>query len=114
MDRANPDQIFFLILCYWYPFVLPHMFTLSPLGKNFSRNILKYFSYFSQKTGFDIPKETICVKCLILFSGNNKKKIINLFSELAEKVVKVKWWTEVTNVCSSIVTERALFSSEKC
>ena len=33
-----------------------------------------YFSYFSQKTGFDIscklsPKETICMKCQILFSG---------------------------------------------
>ena len=33
-----------------------------------------YFSYFSQKTGFDIscklsPKETICMKCQILLSG---------------------------------------------
>ena len=32
------------------------------------------FSYFTQKTGFDIscklsPKETICMKCQILFSG---------------------------------------------
>ena len=37
-----------------------------------------YFSYFSQKTAFDIlcilfPMETICMKCLILFSGKNKK-----------------------------------------
>ena len=34
----------------------------------------------SQKTGFDIscklsPKETICMKCQILFSGKNKKNI---------------------------------------
>ena len=39
-----------------------------------------YFSYFSQKTGFDIscklsPKETICMKCQTLFSGENKKNI---------------------------------------
>ena len=54
---------------------------------------LKYFSYFSQKTDFDIscklsPVETICMKCQILFSG---KTIINLSSaELAQGVVKVK------------------------
>ena len=38
-----------------------------------------YFSYFSQKTGFDITcklsMETICMKCLNLFSGENKKNI---------------------------------------
>ena len=39
-----------------------------------------YFSYFSQKTAFDIscklsPMETICMKCQILFSGKNKKNI---------------------------------------
>ena len=38
-----------------------------------------YFSYFAQKTGFDIsyklsPLETVCIKCQILFSGKNKKK----------------------------------------
>ena len=48
-------------------------------------NILKYFSYFSQKTGYDIscrlsPKETICMKCHILFSEKNKKNIVNLSS----------------------------------
>ena len=56
------------------------------LGKNFSRNILKYFSYFSQKIGFDIscklsPKETICMNCQSLFSGENKKRnVISLLS----------------------------------
>ena len=40
---------------------------------------LVIFSYFSQKTGFDIscessPKETICMKCQNLFSGEKKKK----------------------------------------
>ena len=36
--------------------------------------------------------ETICMKCLILFSGKNKKHIIYLSSaELDKIVVKVKW-----------------------
>ena len=35
--------------------------------------------------------ETICMKCQILFSGKNKKNIINLSSaENAQRVVKVK------------------------
>ena len=37
------------------------------------------------------PMETICMKCQILFSGKNKKNIINLSSvELAQRVVKAK------------------------
>ena len=36
---------------------------------------------------------TICIKCQILFSGKNKKRIINLSSaELAHTVVKTKAW----------------------
>ena len=40
------------------------------------------FSYFSQKTEFEISckLETICMKCQILFSKKNKKNIINLAS----------------------------------
>ena len=38
---------------------------------------MKYFSYFSQKIGFD-SSETICMKCRILFSGKNKKNLVNL------------------------------------
>ena len=46
--------------------------------------------------GFDIscklsPVETICTKCLSIFSGKNKKNIITLSSaEDAQRVVKVK------------------------
>ena len=45
-------------------------------------DILKYFSCFSQKTGFGISckvslLETLCMKCLILFSGKNKKNVIS-------------------------------------
>ena len=55
---------------------------------------VKYFSYFSQKTGFDIScklSETICMKYQTLFSGKKKKNITNLSSaELAKRVVKIK------------------------
>ena len=53
----------------------------SMLGKFFSADdIVKYFSYGYQKTGFDIsckltPKEIICIKHQSLFSGENKKYI---------------------------------------
>ena len=53
---------------------------LSTLGKTISADdILKYFSYFPLKTGFDIlcklsPIETICMKCQILFYEKKKKK----------------------------------------
>ena len=58
--------------------------TLSTPDKIFSNNILKYFSYFPKKTGFDISckLETICIKHQILFSSNNKKisiyRLLNL------------------------------------
>ena len=58
---------------------------------------MKYFSYFSPKTGYNIscklsPKKTICMKCLILFFRKNKKNIVNLSSaENAQRVVKVKF-----------------------
>ena len=62
----------------------------------FSVDILKYFSFFPMITGFDIscklsPLETICMKCQILLSGKNKKKIISLSSaEFAHRMVKDK------------------------
>ena len=57
-------------------------------------NILKYFSYFSQTTGFGIscklsPMETIRMKCQILFSGENKKNISLSSYELSLRVVMV-------------------------
>ena len=70
---------------------------LSTLGNIYSAdNILKYLSYFSEKTGFDIscklsPLETICMKCqnpiffflfsffFSLFFWKSWKKIMNLF-----------------------------------
>ena len=72
---------------------------LSTLGKIFSfsaDDILKYFPYFYQKTGFDIscklsPMETICRQCQSLTSGKNKKNAISMSSvELAKRVVKFK------------------------
>ena len=56
------------------------------LGKNLSRQHFEIFLYISQKIGFDSscklsPKETICMKCQILFS--RKKKEEKNFFELA-------------------------------
>ena len=56
----------------------------------FADENLKYFSYFSQKTELDVScrsssKETICMKCQILISGEHKKFITKLLSaELAK------------------------------
>ena len=73
--------------------------------KKSTDDIFKYF-YFSdlfQKTGFDItcklsPKETVCMKCQILFSQKKKKKKkkkkndhqILASVEFTRSVVKVK------------------------
>ena len=66
------------------------------LGKISSDNILQCFILiFSQKTRFDIlcklsPLETICMKCQILFSGKNKKNVMNLlFAEFACSMLSV-------------------------
>ena len=50
-----------------------------------------YFSYFSIKTYVvGTHKEIICMKCQSLFSGKNKKNIINLSSpEFANRVKMV-------------------------
>ena len=59
--------------------------------------ILKYFSYFPQKTGFDIscklsPKETICMKCQSMFSSRDKKNvIINLSSAESAQLAMLAW-----------------------
>ena len=70
--------------------------TLSTLGKIFSRRYFEIFFpenkiwHFMQLS----PKETICMKCHMLFSGKNKKNIINLSIKLSaenvQRVVKVK------------------------
>ena len=48
-------------------------------------DMMTHFSYFPQKTGFDIsckssPVETIGMKCQILLSAKNKKIIINMLT----------------------------------
>ena len=76
---------------------LMKVLTLSMQGKIAAGDILKYFSYFSMKKGFDIscklsPLETICLKCRILFSGKNEKNVINLSSsESAHSMVSVNF-----------------------
>ena len=65
--------------------------THSPLkhqAKFVAENILKIFSYFSEKTSLDIScelsaKQTIHMKCQDLFSLKNKKKINKKLSSAA-------------------------------
>ena len=59
-----------------------------------------YFSYLSQEKGFDIscklsPKETICMKCRILFSG---KKIRKIFQILSASTI----YTALSKLCASV------------
>ena len=61
--------------------------------KKIAEDILKYFSYFPQKTGFDhscklSPEETVCMHCQTYFLGKKKKTIINMLSaEFVPRVV---------------------------
>ena len=60
---------------------LPDCVMVNMLGKIFIKlHTDESFSYFSQKTGFDIA----CMECQIQFSGENKKKkskchLLNIF-----------------------------------
>ena len=73
---------FFII---WFPVSLPVQPNkcLALWVKSSADDILKWFSYFTQETGFDIShklssEETICMKCEILFSGKIKKIFQNV------------------------------------
>ena len=68
-------------------------FTILKLDQISTDDIFKYVFLFSQYLGFVIScklsKETICMKCHSLFSGKNKKSIVNLFTYvLAQRVAK--------------------------
>ena len=79
--------------------------TLKTLVNFSADDKLKYLVVFFsfRKTGIDIscklsPLETICMKCQILFPGENKKTITKLSSaELSQRVVKVKRFTLTRN-----------------
>ena len=49
---------------------------LSMLGKNFSRRYFIFFSYFTEKLGFDIPCKfgTVCMKFQIMQKKKKQKK----------------------------------------
>ena len=72
------------------------LFRLSHWVKFSAADILKYISYFSQKTCFDIscnfsPLETICIKMsnpFFFFLEKNKNGIILLSAELPQRVVR--------------------------
>ena len=54
---------------------LNHLTFITLWANSADNKLVIFFSYFSQKTGFDIAYiETICMKCQ-MFSGKNKKNI---------------------------------------
>ena len=95
----NQDMLQNIILFHnkWNGIIMI-VFSCLVLWVKFSADaIQKYFSYFSQKTGFDISCklstiETICMKCQNLFSEKNKINIINLSADFYRRVVNVKYW----------------------
>ena len=65
-------------IIYLKGFYIETALTLSTLNKFSADDILKYFSYFSLITGFNVscklfPLETVCMKPRILFSGEKRK-----------------------------------------
>ena len=66
------------------------------LGKNYSRQHFDiqciFFFFFFQKAVSDISSiETICMKCHIMFSGENKKNIAkNRLLKITHRVLSVK------------------------
>ena len=73
-----------------------------------------HFSLFQKKTGFDIscklsPKETICMKCQILFFRKNKKNISNCL--LLKIFPRVKtFWRQWKSGKDKIATLFSLFA----
>ena len=60
------------------------------LGKNFSRHFEVFsLSFFFSENRFDIPLETICMNCQILFPKKSKKNIINFSSDFVQNIVNV-------------------------
>ena len=59
------------------------------MGNIFSRQHFEIFFLYFPENKFLI--ETICMKCQILFKGQNKTNVTNLSTaELAERVVRIK------------------------
>ena len=79
-----------------------------------------FIFFFFQKIGFDIscklpPKETICMKCQSIFSGEKKEKnTISLSSaEFAQRVIEVKYQSRFMNafICHKIKKVISFYSS---
>ena len=97
--NAVPD-VHFLFLAVpigSYPgnLVVSFSLTLFMQGKNFSKQHFQIIFLFFPENRFDMsckfsPKETICMKCHILFSRKNEKIIISLSSaEFPQRMVRV-------------------------
>ena len=75
-----------------------------------------FFFNFSQKTGFDItcklsPMETICMKCLNLFSGKHKKKYIKMSTEIFTQIAS-RFKATINNKCEKASWLKSLASKK--
>ena len=52
----------------------------------------RYFSPTKHKYIFEVSMKIFCMKCQILFSGENKKNIYLSPAEIAQRVVKANQW----------------------
>ena len=85
----------FLFCTYFKNTCFKQVISLNTLhaGKISTDNNLKYISNFSQKWALTFHANClirICIKCESMFSSVNKKNIISLSAECAQRVVKVK------------------------
>ena len=93
---------------------LPVAFSFSTVWINQLKTHQWYFSYFSQKTGFDIccklsPLEPICMKCQNLFFVKNKKNIS--ICHLLKILTRV---LSVNNICPHFTWKRKNTICKKC
>ena len=74
------NMLYYALMIRWVSDIIETDNDPLPLSGLIQQTTNWYFSYFSQKTGFEIscklsPVETICMKCQTLFSGKSKKNI---------------------------------------
>ena len=88
-NSADPDQL----SSSESPFFMLVLGTLSMLGKNSADKISKYFSYFSQKAGFDISyKWSSCMKNQSMLDKIFSRCLIEIFFLFFQKVgFEIPW-----------------------
>ena len=92
---------------------LNHLTFITLWANSADNKLVIFFSYFSQKTGFDIAYiETICMKCQ-MFSGKNKKNIskcclLKILPRLLSIKDDLSWRKQLVNLYNDKDTSLAL------